>query len=62
MWFTAGGTRLEIGCDLGHLSCAALMVAERNEKGLILVSPERDFGQSERAQASNNANELVIWG
>jgi hypothetical protein len=62
MWFTAGSTRLEIGCDLGHLSRAALTVAERNEEGLIIVSPERDFGQPERVQASNSPNELVIWG
>jgi hypothetical protein len=62
VWFTAGGTRLEIGCDLGHLSCAAPTVAERNEEGLIIVSPERDFGQPERVQASNSPNELVIWG
>jgi hypothetical protein len=60
MWFTADGTRLEIGCDLGHLSCAAPAVAERNEEGLIIVTSERDFGQSERVPASNNTNELVI--
>jgi len=60
MWFTADGTRLEIGCDLGHLSCSAPAVAERNEEGLIIVSRERDFGRSKRVQASNNPNELVI--
>ena len=62
MWFTAGRIRLEIGCDQGHLSCAAPVVAERNEADHAIVLQETDFGHPERAGAPNNPNELAIWG
>jgi hypothetical protein len=62
MWFNAE-ISWGIACyQRDAATAAAPTVAERNERGPAGVSQERIFGLPERVAASNNVNELVIWG